>query len=117
MKVYLLSTGSYSDERTHSIWSDKAKAEEVNSILDDNNGVQEWELDTVPEEDEINWKFTFSQSGELTDTKLKSYGWDEIEEEDDSLAVSLCIKGFDREKAFKIATDRRAEYLAKKHGI
>lgn len=117
MKVYRVSTGSYSDERTHSIWSTKEKAEKINELLDDANSIEEWELDMVPQDDDFWWLFKFSPDGTCTERKAKSYGYGDIEDNEGYLEVEVETKSFDVEKAFKIATDKRAEYLAKKHGI
>jgi hypothetical protein len=51
MKIFMVSTGSYSDYSPHSLWSTEEKANEMKAILDrdcsDANDIQEFELDAV----------------------------------------------------------------------
>lgn len=47
MKVYLVSTGSYSDWSVRGLFSTRAVAEKCTALLEDANDVEEWELDAL----------------------------------------------------------------------
>ena len=44
MKVYVVTSGSYSDYRIEEIFKKRVDAEALNSVLSDGNGVDEWEV-------------------------------------------------------------------------
>jgi hypothetical protein len=119
MKLYLVSSGSYSDYQVHSIWSTPEKAEEIRKIVSHANDVEVFNLDSVPDmkDDSYGWYFTFAPNGDLLKTEVNRYGWDEVYEEDGNLVIQVSIAEFDQAKAFKIATDNRARYLAEKKGL
>lgn len=47
MKIYIVTSGSYSDYQIKRVFTDKAKAEEYSKWCYDSNGVDEWDTDEV----------------------------------------------------------------------
>ena len=47
VKVYLVSTGSYSDWSVRGLFSARETAEKCKALLEDSNNVEEWELDAL----------------------------------------------------------------------
>ena len=111
-KVYVVTTGSYSDKRIYGIYADEKAADIVAAMVDDSNGVEEWELGTVRGSMPI-WTVEFDKDG-VAETP-RQYGAEEEEiylwEKGGTMDVK--VKAASAEKAMKKAIDRRTEYLAK----
>lgn len=127
MKVYLVTTGSYSDYSIRHICEKKELAEKLATHYgDEANEIEEWKLTTedspigkLPKDSKV-WTIFFSKSGEITDCYESSedlligpkmefypngepYYWE-------GLAIS-------KEAAIKIATEQRIYHLANMHLI
>ena len=116
--VYVVTIGEYSDYRIHSMWDSKEKAQEIKELLDHSNDVEVYELNKFPDDEVVNWRFTFDSKGNCIKSEIDSYGYEQIDEDDlGNLQIDFSTKTFNKEKALKIATDKRAKYLAEKAGI
>ena len=73
-KVYVVTTGSYSDYSVSAIYSDRDSADVATGLLSDSNDVQEWILDEVPADDirgRIRYLVVMAKDG-LTE-KIRTY--------------------------------------------
>ena len=130
MKIYVITTGSYSDYGIHSIWSTKEKAEEVNKLVEDTNDVDEWDVDQFADLNPLRrqYSFGFSENSLVvmereervdplgkrkTEVTFCNHEWAWARE----VHILVKVTTDDKEKAFKIATDERARYLTEKAGL
>ena len=126
MKVYLITTGSYSDYSIKHICEKKELAEKLATHYGtDANEIDEWELTTedspigkLPKDSQV-WTVFFDKSGEITscynnfddlliEPKMEFY-----------LNGEQCWEGLatSKEAAIKIATEQRIYHLANLHLI
>lgn len=127
MKVYLVTTGSYSDYSTRHICEKKELAEKLATHYGtEANEIEEWELTTedspvgkLPKDSQV-WTIFFNKSGEITSCYAN---FDDLPTEPmvkflpsgepsywEGLATS-------KEAAIKIATEQRIYHLANLHLI
>ncbi len=112
MKVYVVTSGSYSDYRIEEIFKKKADAEALASVLSDSNGVDEWEVNqrrVIPL-----WSIWMKKSGDLddeygspstnTDGKENAYCYDDL--------IHFGVLADTLERAIKVANERRAIILS-----
>jgi len=113
MKVYVVTSGSYSDYRIEEIFKKREDAEALNSVLSDGNGVDEWEVNQrriVPL-----WSIWMKVDGDLDDDYGEpSAGIDGKEGiytyEDGS--GQFAVLADTKERAIKVANERRAIILS-----
>jgi hypothetical protein len=134
MKVYIVSTGEYSDWSIQGIFSTREKAEEFMRVVpaggydNEYNDIQEHELDPIiPHGKEHKYPYEivfFSPNWELC-----FYSWDGEGEvylkseifrdyaDRQYRRITVRVWARDHAQALKIASDKKAEYLARKNGI
>jgi len=119
MKIYLITQGEYSDYRIHSAWTNKEKAIEVSRYVEDANDVEEYELDQVDAADGmVGWELEFSDNGDLVRQELSLFDyWDLQAVFGHGLRVNVKTPGYAPQLALKLATDKRARFLAEKTGL
>ena len=124
MKIYLVTTGEYSDYQVQAACSTRDRAVELSKFLLNANDILELELDQlrVEADEEYVYAVTFNAVGDVVNVRFNSYDWEERVYEDEAdqpgwLTVNVIHRGFEPDKVKKIAVDRRAEYLAKRAGI
>ena len=113
MKVYVVTSGSYSDYRIEAIFENKEDAEALANVLSDGNGVDEWEANkqkVVPL-----WSIWMEKNGDLaedyvspsanTGSKEDIYCYD-----DDSIHFEILADTLER--AIKVANERGAIIIA-----
>lgn len=113
MKVYVVTSGSYSDYRIEEIFEKKEDAEALVSVLSDGNGVDEWEVNkrrVVPL-----WSLWMKANGDLDDDYCSPYANTGDEEgiychKDDSAHFEVLADSLER--AIKVANERRAIILS-----
>lgn len=126
MKVYLVTTGSYSEYSIEHICEKKELAEKLATHYgDEANEIEEWELTAedspigkLPKDTRF-WTIFFSESGEITYCH-ESFCHSLIESK-----IDFCSKGklyweglaTNKEAAIKIATEQRIYHLANLHLI
>jgi len=124
-KIYIVTEGDYSDYRIVGVFSSKERADAVLASYSNNSGVvEEYDLDSIKVCDKVNkYWFYFDLNGKLEDESIAQSSLSDICEGMKN-NVFRSIKGVgvevfesDRDKAFKIACDLRAEYLAELHGV
>jgi len=118
MKVYVVTTGEYSAYGTNAIFTDAEKAKEYSELLDDSNGVDEWETDPVVPEHP---KGTLSFSGGIDrggDIFVRRGDPDARSERREYINApgeyhySLVVWARDKDHARKIVAEKRARILA-----
>ncbi len=113
VKVYVVTSGSYSDYRIEEIFKKKVDAEALASVLSDGNGVDEWEVNTrrvVPL-----WSIWMKRNGDLDEEYGGPHvntgcGEDIYTYEDGSGEFSILADTLER--AIKVANERRAIILS-----
>ena len=118
MKVYVVTTGEYSDYGTNAIFTDAEKAKEYSELLDDSNGVDEWETDpVVPEHPKGTLSFSggFGSDGDISvkrvdpDARSKRIDYSNTP---GRAYYRLVVWARDEEHARKIVAEKRARILA-----
>lgn len=126
MTVYVITRGDYSDYHICAVSLNKDKAKKLAKMYStsyDPASVEEWETDTVTDIHVLNGKcpytVTFYPDKEPWVWRISydyRYFAEGIQENNKSwLAVNVYAK--DEAAALKIASDKRAQYLAEKEGI
>ena len=112
MKVYVVTSGSYSDYRIEGIFKKKEDAETLASVLSDGNEVDEWEVNTrrvVPL-----WALWMKKNGDLDEDYGTPYAntgdKEEIYTYEDTATFNVFADTVER--AIKIANERRAIILS-----
>lgn len=112
MKVYVVTSGSYSDYRLDAIFTKKEDAEALAAVLSDANGVDEWKVNeqrVVPV-----WSLWMKRNGDLDDKYSSPYAYADGQEEiacyDDTIHFNIFADT--KERAIKIANERRAIILS-----
>ena len=113
MKVYVVTSGSYSDYRIEEIFENEEDANALANVLSDGNGVDEWEVNkqrVVPL-----WSIWMEKNGDLDEdyvspnagmgSKEQAYCYDDGLIHFEILADTL-------ERAMKVANERRAIIIA-----
>jgi hypothetical protein len=122
-KVYVVTDGCYSDYHIESIWDTEDKAKSAISILRKGD-IEVWTLNTSLNNIKDEYMFRFDPNGKLD---YENYCGKDLEEPTTTyqinggelkgyIVVRLFTRG-PRNKAFKIACDERAKFLAQKAGI
>ena len=126
MKVYVITTGEYSDYRICAVTLDKEKAEKLKKKCDhfDYTGAQIEEYDADECEafyDRDIYRVIFEQEGRVNTvakSEPTSYTLSMCKEKPqyDSIGhrLSIYVLADDAEAAIKVAAERRAKYLAEK---
>ena len=116
MKVYVVTSGSYSDYRIEEIFSKKKDAEALASILSDSNGIDEWEVNkqrVMPL-----WTVCLKRDGDLDEDYgsptaaigTKETIWTYKDEGGDSCQFHILADTLKR--AIKVANERRVIILS-----
>ena len=113
MKVYVVTSGSYSDYRIEEIFERKENAEALATVLSDGNEVEEWEINkrkVVPL-----WSIWMKRNGDLDDEYGTPYADTGDKEsiycyDDDSIRFAVLADSLER--AIKVASERRAIILS-----
>lgn len=131
-KVYLITSGEYSDFTIEHATLDESKAKAFCELHNRVGGypyydIWEQELDDffVGTEDDCRWQYRYRQ---FPETHKIEFGWAEycivadstnvvMPWQKDGLAATVYLKDRDDKKAEKIAQDLFAEYRAKEQGI
>ncbi len=109
MKVYVVTSGSYSDYGIEEIFEKEEDAEALATVLFDGNGVEEWEVNkrrVVPL-----WSIWMKRNGDLADgysTPSASAGGKEGICSYDDGSVRFEVLADSLERAIKVANERRA---------
>jgi hypothetical protein len=120
MKMYLVSSGQYSDYSVLGIYSTKEKADEAVAIYAADNDIEEWDVDDLPPHPpgEFRWSITMLDNGDvasisnypagLTYAPLESYRpfWPSQKNR-----RVLILWARDKEHAVKIASEKRREMI------
>jgi hypothetical protein len=120
MKVYIVTSGCYSDYHIEGVYSTREMAEEyIRAIKDDYKGINEWEVDVVVDPIEhgyLRWYVRFD--GDNIDyINQEDIDLDDPKEEECSYynymgSLSFSIYAKDRDHAIKIASEKRFMLLA-----
>lgn len=131
MTVYIITKGEYSDYHICAVATTQERAEQLKKMYSDSYdeaNIEEYETD-IPSNIYYNdtptlyWRVAFKDNGELQ--YVESY-YDsaeaqlQVKERCWSFQPSICVLGIiaeTREKAIKIACDRRAKFLAEKFNL
>ncbi len=112
MKVYIVTSGSYSDYRIEEIFEKKKDAEALATVLSDGNEVEEWTVNkrrVVPL-----WSIWMKRNGDLDDDygspQAGTDGKEHICCYDDS--ANFKVLADSEERAIKVANERRAIILS-----
>ena len=113
MKVYVVTSGSYSDYRIEEIFAKKEDAEALAAVLSDGNEVDEWEVNkrrVVPL-----WSIWMKGNGDLDDDYISPYADTGDKEsifcyDDSSLHFEVLADSLKR--AIKVANERRTIILS-----
>jgi len=113
MKVYVVTSGSYSDYRIEEIFENEEDANALANVLSDGNGVDEWEVNkqkVVPL-----WSIWMKRNGDLDEDYVSpSAGMGNKEQtycyDDDSIHFEILADTLER--AIKVANERRAIIIA-----
>ena len=113
MKVYVVTSGSYSDYRIEEIFAKKDDAEALAAVLSDGNEVDEWEVNkrrVVPL-----WSLWMKRNGDSDDDYCSPYANTGDKEviycyDDDSVHFDVLADSLER--AIKVANERRAIILS-----
>lgn len=125
MKVYLVSTGSYSDWSVRGLFSTREIAEKCKAMLEDANDVEEWELDALADRVARGVKvwMVWSKDGGVVDV---AYAYDNgidtlVKPEhtgkvvwfpDHGDKMRIYVEATDEAHATKIASDKFREHVA-----
>lgn len=114
-KVYVVTTGNYSDFSIYAIFERKADAEAIAKVVEDSNGVDEWDLSTartaLP-----TWLVWFDKEGKVNGPSQNPCTEINIRKIQDG-GLQVGCRAATAERALKIACDMRAKFLAKKAGL
>lgn len=125
-KVWVVTTGTYSDKSIHSIWSTEELAKEAyKRIKEDDDGetvyIKDYVVDTYI--DELTnklptWQVFIQKDGEVLDIYKRNFGDSpyyttdfNVIDKDYAWAICFC-RAESREHAIKIANERRIGWLA-----
>jgi len=116
MKVYVVTTGQYSDYGITAICSTKEMGEYANLLYgDEANGVDEWEVDELPKHPEGKLPFTvqMKESGD-SEVKRESIGYfkEKCEPYGDDETFCFDVWAKDEQHAVKIANEKRVQLIA-----
>lgn len=120
MKLFLVSTGEYSDYTVRGIYSAPDKAEDAKLFYNSENEIEEFELDTLPPHPEghLLYLVTMARDGALIDV-VRSYPTeygDSFENDHNwipsSGGVEFTIWAFNKDQAVKVANEKRAQLIA-----
>lgn len=127
MKVYVCTSGDYSDFKIEGIFSTKEKAEEYYNFFKDLNDIEEWELDnfgfdkfkgsqfykvTVDlEGNKKNIEVTKSCSCDFPENRYSLYNENRDDATKERFGYGYCWAK-DEEHALKIINEQRAQYIA-----
>ncbi len=113
MKVYVVTSGSYSDYRIEEIFAKRDDAEALAAVLSDGNGVDEWEINkqrVVPL-----WSIWMKRNGDLDDEYSSPYADTGNTEKiwcGDNDSVHFEVLADSLERAIKVANERRTIILS-----
>ena len=127
MKVYLVTTGEYSDYSIHSVWDNEETADKVCTFFGpyDYANVEEFEVNESSKAENPYWKFQFEDDG----TVANGWGNGEAELEGKEIVerwkcnggnkwiTKVIVQAKDKDHAFKKAQDVRTQFLANQAGI
>lgn len=130
MTVYIVTRGCYSDYEICAVSLDKTKAEKLAKVYTtryDEASVEEWETDTEADIHALNgrhpYSVTFYPDEEPSVYKIDYVVPDfkpcvrEIKYARRGMCLDVQVYATDEAAALKIASDKRAQYLAEKEGI
>ncbi len=114
MKVYVVTSGSYSDFRIEEIFEKKDDAEALATVLRDGNGVEKWEVNkrrVVPL-----WSIWMKRNGDLDDDyggcPYADIGDEEVIDCYGNNSIHFEVLADSEERAIKVANERRAIILS-----
>ena len=139
-KIYVITSGEYSDYSIDAIFSDEKTAKKYVEVHTEHfwrPRIEEWNMDEVTIEDLARqeedtlfcYEFTFSEDGNLIGQDrfvMEDYMQTIVEDEFwivgktsriSNLRIKVCDKNKTRDQCLKIAQDMRAKYLAEKEGL
>lgn len=122
-KVYIVTSGYYSDYHIVGAFSTKEKAEEMLDTLDSESTIEVYALDEQVMKNEKQWIVRFYKDGSVSD--YECYDVEENEEREDLCLMSsgvfsqklftIQLYSDSKDKAIKIAAERRNYVLANKY--
>ena len=129
MKIYVITKGEYSDYHICGVAVEKAKAESMARIFSDKwekAEVEEWDTEDVDLsiEGKTPYRVTFFENGDVCETAETSIdyfmsGIEKIKYPQNwrGATLNVCVYADDKNSAIKIASEKRAKWLAEKLGL
>ena len=123
MKIYVVTKGHYSDYHIITATTNEEKAKKIAKNFNDDYDKTNIE---IFEDSELYanpfWEISFDSDGDVMDMRRTNneYCFDNINQAepcDDGKTMYICVSAENAEHAIKIASEKRAEYLAMKAGI
>lgn len=123
MKIYVVTKGHYSDYHIITATTDEERAKKIAKNFSDDYDKTNIE---IFEDSELYvnpfWEISFDSDGDVMDMSRTNneYCFDSINEvkpSGDGKTMCICVSAENAEHAIKIASEKRAEYLAMKAGI
>jgi hypothetical protein len=119
MKIYVVESGYYSDKDVVGVYSTLEKAKEAAKIYAANEGIEEWELDALPEGHRpglFGYEVSMSRDGNhhslFRTAPSTDDGWFPFSHTSSELQICFTLNARDDEHALKIANERRAMLIA-----
>lgn len=122
MKVYLVSTGDYSAWTIHGMFSTREVAEKCAKLLDEANGVEEWEVDALADRVKRGvsvWLAWSGTHGVVDVDRVYNFGVDCTQPTgtvdwfpDHGDKMRVYVEATDEAHATKIAADKFREHVA-----
>jgi len=119
-KIFVVTSGQYSDYGIAGIYSSKEKAEEAKKLFNADNGIAEWELDAVPKHEKgtYYWSVEMDKEGNTQNVELqdashanKKWDWSPYGDAEKKL-VYFGVWAKDENHAVKIANEKRGMLIA-----
>lgn len=116
MKLFVVTSGEYSDFKISGIYSSKEKAEWARKLFATENQIEEWELDSIPIHPSgmILFKVRMDKNGTVRDCYIvdASDKWNQWFPAAEVMAVDFIVWARDIEHAIKIANEKRTQLIA-----
>lgn len=116
MKLFVVTSGEYSDRKITGIYSSKDKAELAQKLFATENQIEEWELDSIPIHPSgmLLFKVRMEKNGTVRDCYAvdSSVKWDQWTPAIEVPAVDFVVWARDNTHAIKITNEQRTQLIA-----
>lgn len=116
MKLFVVTSGEYSDRKITGIYSSKDKAELAQKLFATENEIEEWELDSMPMSPPgmLLFKVRMEKNGTVRDCYAvdSSVKWDQWSPAIEVPAVDFVVWARDNTHAIKVANEKRTQLIA-----